>query len=638
VRRADGSVLVQGIISDVSYRADADERAAEAADRFITLLDVVGEHVYVAAAGPNGELNELFQGPGADRLLGGAEPDEDMNNWESAIHPDDRPVYDSFNEALMRGERSEAEYRLHGADGITRWVHDRAATRDRIDGTLEISGIVSDVTERRRLEDELRRTVAEMEATHRQLEEAHHAAELIAHTDDLTGALSRRRFTTLAAAGGLRDRGVLLLDADHFKRINDRHGHAVGDFVLVELAARIRAALDDGELLARWGGEEFVVLVSGVHSDAELRDRAERIRLTVGSAPVACGSVMLGVSVSVGAVRTDPSLSLDRLVDAADRALYIAKARGRDQVRLLTDGRADEDVTVSVRAGEETDQLRTAWAVAQATSLGQDDHHDHLLAVSDLCARIAHRLGLDETQIMRCRLAGLLHDVGKVAIPDSVIDKPGQLTSEEWAVMRSHTAHGETIVSSFPDLRELAPVVRHHHERWDGGGYPRGVVRENIPIEGRIVAIADVFDALTSHRVYRDAFSVEKAVEMMREESGRHFDPVLLEAFMEVLGSSGADARARERSNPRSLLDRALVTYTDAMCLGDAEHAEGAIAAAIEDGIDPATLQNEVIGPAMQRVEQLCQEGELDSEAEQLAQSITRRVLATMNRYMLAHG
>jgi methanogenic corrinoid protein MtbC1 len=183
-----------------------------------------------------------------------------------------------------------------------------------------------------------------------------------------------------------------------------------------------------------------------------------------------------------------------------------------------------------------------------------------------------------------------------------------------------------------------AEIAGTHHERWDGGGYPRGVSGEEIPVEGRIVAIADVFDALTSDRVYREAFSVEKATEMMLEQAGLHFDPVLLGAFMEVLGSSGADARAKARSDRRSLLADTLETYTDAIRRGDAEAAEGAIASAIEDGIDPAALHGEVIAPAMRRIGELRQANEIEVDTEQLASGITRRVLATMNRYLLARG
>ena len=543
VRRRDGSVVVQGIISDVTSRAEADARAAEAAERFFTLLDVVGEHVYMCAAGPDGTLEELFQGPGAGRLLGGAEPDAAMANWDAAIHPEDRAAYDGFIDALVRGQRSEVEYRLRGADEATRWVHDRAATRDRPDGTVEISGIVSDVTERRRLEDELRRTMAEMKAAHEELEEARRAAELIAHTDELTGALSRRRFAALAAAAEPHNRGLLLLDADHFKRINDRYGHAVGDRVLVELAARIRGELDEEDLLARWGGEEFVVLLVGVRTDTELRNRAERIRAAVGRDSVICGALRLELSVSVGAARAAGTVSLDRLIDAADRALYVAKARGRDQVCLPADGSLATVATVAMRGGEQSDRMRTARAVAHATSVAQGDRHDHLTIVAELCGEVATRLGLDDAGIVRCRLGGLLHDVGKVAVPDAILYKPGALTPGEWAIMRGHCAHGASIVEGFDNLSDLAPIVRHHHERFDGEGYPDGLAGETILLEARIIAAVDTYAAIVAPRCYRPARTPREAFEELRRVSGTQLDPRVVGALLDQLDARPSESR-----------------------------------------------------------------------------------------------
>ena len=171
-------MLVEGIISDITAREQAAARLAEASDRFAGLLDVVGAHVYLTLALPDGTLQELFQGPGGDRLLGGAEPDPDMVNWDTAAHPDDRPDYDAFNRALCRGEDGDVMYRLIGADGITRWVHDRAACRRRPDGAFEVSGVDPDVTERRRLEDDLKRSMRDMQRAHRELEQARAAAEL----------------------------------------------------------------------------------------------------------------------------------------------------------------------------------------------------------------------------------------------------------------------------------------------------------------------------------------------------------------------------------------------------------------------------------------------------------------------------
>ncbi|MDX6617647.1 MAG: hypothetical protein QOK36_33, partial [Gaiellales bacterium] len=154
-RDPDGVVRVAGIISDVTSSNEAAAGLAEASERFARLLDVVGEHVYVVLAFPDGRFEELFQGPGADRLLGGAVPDPEMENWEAAVHPEDGAIYHAYNAALAAGEDADAEYRLVGADGITRWVHDRARCRRRPDGSVEASGIVSDVTERRHMRAEL---------------------------------------------------------------------------------------------------------------------------------------------------------------------------------------------------------------------------------------------------------------------------------------------------------------------------------------------------------------------------------------------------------------------------------------------------------------------------------------------------
>jgi HD-GYP domain-containing protein (c-di-GMP phosphodiesterase class II) len=285
-------------------------------------------------------------------------------------------------------------------------------------------------------------------------------------------------------------------------------------------------------------------------------------------------------------------------------------------------------------------QAETVRRLSMAVEFRDEDTGAHIERIGRFSTLLAEAVGMSVEFCRRISHAAPLHDVGKVAIPDAILLKPGSLTPEERAIVETHAEEGHRLLrgSSSSILDMGATIALSHHERWDGGGYPRGLERENIPIEGRIVAIADVFDALTSHRVYRDAFPVEKAVEMMLEQSDRHFDPVLLQAFMEVLDSTGADARTRVRSDPRSLIAGALELYTDAMRLGDAELAEEAIASALEDRIDPPTLQDEVVAPAMSRIEELHESGEIDADTAQRASAITRRVMATMNRYLLAHG
>ena len=274
---------------------DAEARLAEQRDRFTSLLDVLGEHVYLAEVLPDGTIREIFQGPGAERLLGGAEADSEMANWDAAIHPDDRAAYVAFN--------------------------DRLRPRRDADGTLFYDGVSRDVTERRRLEDELLRS---------------------ARVDALTGVDSRGHFADVAEvrlAGASGDYGLVLLDADHFKQVNDAYGHTVGDAVLIELAVRLSDALAPGDLLGRWGGEEFAVLIGAIGSDAELERRAEDLRRAVADRPIAAGPVEIPQTISVGAVRAaENQRSLDALVEAADRCLYAAKRSGRNRVNLEGSG------------------------------------------------------------------------------------------------------------------------------------------------------------------------------------------------------------------------------------------------------------------------------------------------------------
>ncbi len=662
-RDPDGTVRVAGIISDVTSRNEAAARLAEASERFARLLDVVGAHVYVVVAFPDGRFEELFQGPGADRLLGGAVADPDMENWEKAVHPEDQIVYDAYNATVAAGEDAEAEYRLIGADGITRWVHDRARCRRRPDGAVEASGIVSDITERRHmraelaqahaalsqavdamdahlytlrvepdgshaavyrgpnrealaggelpegvegdrrfeslvhaddrrgrvtahsqltaaapidleyrvvgldgrerivadrmrarrdpdgslyydgvmrditerrgLEHELLHTLAEMQDAHRELERARAEAELRARTDELTGAFNRRHFTEVVA-DALQDdpngTGLLLLDADHFKHVNDLFGHLVGDAVLVELAARLQSLLEPGEDLARWGGEEFALLMRGVPSDVEIAARAERLRSRVAATPVVAAGISLGLTISVGVIRAGGKLTdVDALVDAADRGLYAAKRGGRNRISLASN-------VGGSHAAQEPEAVSMARALAAAAGAREGVPKDHAGDVAALATSTAEHLGLPVDVVLRCRLGGWLHDVGKVAIPTQILEKPGPLDPAEWDVMRTHPVIGEEIVRGVAALREAAAAVRHHHERYGGGGYPDGLAGGAIPIEARIVAAADAFSAMTVDRVYSKARSPAGAAAELRRSAGEHLDPAVVEALLAVLG------------------------------------------------------------------------------------------------------
>jgi HD-GYP domain-containing protein (c-di-GMP phosphodiesterase class II) len=286
----------------------------------------------------------------------------------------------------------------------------------------------------------------------------------------------------------------------------------------------------------------------------------------------------------------------------------------------------------------EVAQAETVRRLSMAVEFRDEDTGAHIERIGRFSTLLAEQIGLEQELCERMSHAAPLHDVGKVAIPDAILLKPGKLTAEERAIVETHAEEGHRLLkgSSSAILDMAATIALSHHEKWDGSGYPRGVAGESIPIEGRVVAIADVFDALTSDRVYRKAFSVQEAVQMMREERGKHFDPVLLDAFMEVLEQSGPDAREQVRADPAAVAESALETFATALERGEAEPAESAIAQAMEDGLGAGDVQGEVIEPTLRRLAELRERGQLDAEHEQLAMTIVRRVLATLRRYLLS--
>jgi hypothetical protein len=348
---------------------------------------------------------------------------------------------------------------------------------------------------------------------------------------------------------------------------------------------------------------------------------------------------LLAVGAAVGAVVVGASAVVTACVIVlACAAMLLGWRFGEDARTALEqeiNGRSDD--LKSALNELEIAQAETVRRLSMAVEFRDEDTGAHIERIGRFSTLLAEQIGMGPEFCEKLSHAAPLHDVGKVAIPDSILLKPGPLTPAERAIVETHAEEGHRLVrgSSSSILDMAATIALSHQEKWDGSGYPRGLVGEEIPIEGRIVAVADVFDALTSDRVYRKAFSVEEAVKMMREERGHHFDPMVLDAFMEVLGRSGPDARDAIRSDPVALMESTLQTYATALERGDAEMAEGAIATAIEDGLPPTTLHAEVIAPALHHIGELSEAGEMDGDHERRALGITRRVLATLYRYML---
>jgi diguanylate cyclase (GGDEF)-like protein len=303
-------------------------------------------------------------------------------------------------------------------------------------------------------------------------------------------------------------------DLDGFKTYNDTFGHQAGDVLLARLGARVAAALAQAEVF-RLGGDEFCVLMDeAAGGETGVLEAAAALQESGAKFEVGC---------SYGMVRV-PEEAAD-----AESAMVLADARMYEHKGGRRPDAARESQEVLVRA-----------LLERNTELGQ--HNDD---VAELVVEVARELDLDPAEVVATRRAAELHDVGKLAIPDSILGKPGPLDEQEWEFMRQHTVVGERIVSCAPSLREVAPIVRSSHERWDGAGYPDGLAGEAIPLGARIIAVCDAYDAMTTTRPYRAAMSEDDALAELRHCAGGQFDPRVVAAFERVLARdlAGADER-----------------------------------------------------------------------------------------------
>jgi len=341
--------------------------------------------------------------------------------------------------------------------------------------------------------------------------ETEHAQEL-ALQDSLTGLGNRRRLMAdlehrLASATGEQPLVLAMFDLDGFKTYNDTYGHATGDALLKRLGDKLAATMAGRGQSYRMGGDEFCVLATVAPHDAPetvdcaaqaLSDHGHGFRVRAS-----CGWVLLPDERA-----GDPSAALR----IADRRMYAQKHLGRASA-----GRQTVDVLLKVLS-------------ERSAELGM-----HLHDVTGLCRAVAERLHLSTEDVGPLLQAASLHDIGRAAIPDSILEKPGPLNADEWAFMRTHTVIGERILSAAPALMQAARLVRSSHEHWDGSGYPDRLRADSIPLGARIIAVCDAYDAMVSNRPYRSRMSREVALEELRRCAGSQFDRRVVEAFCTVV-------------------------------------------------------------------------------------------------------
>jgi diguanylate cyclase (GGDEF)-like protein/PAS domain S-box-containing protein len=431
-----------------------------------------------------------------------------------------------------------------------------------------------DVTQFERTKAELQKMLDELRTSRDEVRRKNDELKLLATRDPLTGCVNRRAFFETfevmweGAARYKRGLSCVMVDVDHFKSINDKHGHSTGDMVLQKVAQALRNTARTCDVVCRYGGEEFCILLPQIDLENAVA-AAERYRQAVQGLqiPDLRVTASLGVS-SVALGASDPQ----GMIDQADKCLYVAKRNGRNQVirwdavppDLVVDptkvsreapeasasrSSPSQDATAlestsptaGAGSGEELETASIPFGVVStllaALAYRDSATAEHSRRVADLCVLLGSRLlSVRETYVLE--MAALLHDIGKIGVPDAILLKPGPLTEEEWKVMAMHDHIGVDIVGSTFASPLLMDIIRNHHSVFGGRGrndrLPSGT---NIPTGARILAIADAYDAMVSNRVYRAGRSQEEAFAELQRCAGSQFDPDLVQQFIEAVRS-----------------------------------------------------------------------------------------------------
>jgi len=361
----------------------------------------------------------------------------------------------------------------------------------------------------------------------------------LALTDPLTGLANHRSFQERVQREliGAEARGtaftLLMIDIDDFKRVNDLFGHPVGDNVLAQVGARLR---QNGEAF-RLGGDEFALLLPARNADEAL-PVAQSVLARIAALDLGeVGSVTASAGVASFPVQ---AFGRDELIRLADSALYWAKEHGKNRVHVYRPEVVElAELRRLAHGPDRAARFRAAASLAKAVDARDTYTGSHSTRVAELGAWMAAHLGLDAEQVELTRLAGSLHDLGKLAIPEEILRKPGPLTPPERLVLERHCQIGYRMLESL-GVEPVADWVLHHHERWDGMGYPDGLAGPDIPLGARIIFVADAYDAMTSDRAYRGRLTPQEAVAELERCAGSQFDPEIVTVFARELGYSKA--------------------------------------------------------------------------------------------------
>ncbi len=476
-------------------------------------------------------------------------------SYAKLIHPDDRQlVWDAIQVALQAQKSFTLTYRIISAGGVSRWVWEQGRGVFSQTGELvAIEGFILDVTDRKHSEEQLEVLTRDLIQTNKRLKQ-------LALRDQQTGLFNHRYLTEVIEGEFDRTRrygnplSAIMIDIDYFKSINDVYGHIFGDLVLTQLASQLKRLVRQYDIVIRYGGEEFLIVSPGIDRSRAIF-LAQRLQDAVGLYNFGNKKHAVKLKVSIG-VASFPEDKIGRgmeLVELTERILTRVKESGGNRVFSSLDIKKEKTDEIKAEESDNVVNLRDkieklnkranrnlAEAIfAFARTIELKDHYTgtHVEQTVHIATELAKALNIPKYEIELIRQASMLHDFGKIGVPEKILLKKGKLTLQEYNEIKKHPKIAADILRPIHIFHALIPLILSHHERWDGKGYPDGLKGEEIPLGARIVAIADVYQALISRRPYHKAYSKAKAMEMIKEGRGTQFDPHIVDVFLRMLAA-----------------------------------------------------------------------------------------------------